>query len=80
MIFTKVLEWGKTYLHPAHDDAEQPPQLEPADEPDAAPLDGLPAPKRDMSLSVLSDPHFSQETDGFAPKTSFSNSALQALQ
>jgi hypothetical protein len=37
-------------------------------------------PKRDMSFSVFFDPHFSQATSGLDPKTSFSKSALQALQ
>lgn len=37
-------------------------------------------PKRDMSFSVFFDPHFSQATSGFDPKTSFSKSVLQALQ
>jgi hypothetical protein len=37
-------------------------------------------PKRDRRFSVFLDPHFSQETSGFEPKTSFSKSALQALQ
>jgi hypothetical protein len=69
----------KDYLQPAQDEDEQPPQLEP--------LDGLcdaladfPMPKRDKSFSVLSDPHFSQFIPGFAPKTIFSNTELQALQ
>jgi hypothetical protein len=37
-------------------------------------------PNRDISFSVLVDPHLSQETTGFDPKTSFSKSAPQALQ
>jgi hypothetical protein len=37
-------------------------------------------PKRDMIFSVFFDPHFSQATSRFDPKTSFSNSALHALQ
>jgi hypothetical protein len=37
-------------------------------------------PKRDISFSVFFDPHFSQVTSEFDPKTSFSKSALQALQ
>jgi hypothetical protein len=69
------------YLHPVQDDEEQPPQpellLEDADD---ELLDGLPMPKRDMSLSVFFEPHFSQDTSGCDPKTSFSKSALQSLQ
>jgi hypothetical protein len=68
-------------LHPAQDEDEQPPQpellLEALEE---ALLEDLPIPKRDMSLPVFSEPHFSQATSGFAPKTSFSKSAPQALQ
>jgi hypothetical protein len=64
-------------LQPAQEDAEQPPQPELPEE--ASPED-LPMPKRDRSFSVLSEPHFSQIIAGFDPKTSFSNSALQALQ
>jgi len=70
----------KNYLHPAQDDDEQPPQ--PVLPPEAAsgePLD-LPVPNRDMSFSVFSDPHCSQETSGFDPNTSFSKSEPQALQ
>jgi hypothetical protein len=37
-------------------------------------------PKRDKSFSVFVEPHFSQATAGFTPKTSFSKSAPQALQ
>jgi hypothetical protein len=33
-----------------------------------------------MSFSVFIEPHFSQATALFFPKTSFSKSALQALQ
>jgi hypothetical protein len=33
-----------------------------------------------MSFSVFFDPHFSHATSGLDPKTSFSKSALQALQ
>jgi len=68
------------YLQPAQDDAEQPPQLELPDEADEALPDDLPMPKRDRSFSVFVEPHCSQITAGFDPKTSFSNSALQALQ
>jgi len=69
------------YLHPAQDEEEQPPQpellLEDADD---ELLEGLPMPKRDMSFSVFFEPHLSQATSGFDPKTSFSKSALQSLQ
>jgi len=71
----------KNYWHPPQDDAEQPPQPEPTPEADPdGPLEDLPAPKRDMSFSVFFDPHFSHETSGFDPKTSFSKSEPQALQ
>jgi len=71
---------GTVYVQPAQDDDEQPPQPELPDEPDELLLDDRPMPKRDRSFSVLSEPHFSQVTAGFDPKTSFSNPALQALQ
>jgi hypothetical protein len=68
-------------LHPAQDEEEQPPQpellLEDADD---EMLEDLPMPKRDMSFSVFFEPHFSQDTSGCDPKTSFSKSALQLLQ
>jgi len=68
-------------LHPAQDDEEQPPQPPLSLEaPDEDPSEDLPMPKRDMSLSVLFEPHFSQMTSRDAPKTSFSKSAPQALQ
>jgi hypothetical protein len=68
-------------LHPAQDDDEHPPQPELLLEaPDEELLEDFPMPKRDMSFSVLFDPHFSQATSGFDPKTSFSNSAPQLLQ
>jgi hypothetical protein len=69
------------YLHPAQDDDAQPPQPEllleaPAEDS----LEDRPMPKRDRSLSVFFEPHFSQATSGFAPNTSFSKSTPQALQ
>jgi hypothetical protein len=67
-------------LQPAQDDDEQPPQPELPEEPEGALLDERPMPKRDRSFSVFSDPHFSHVTTGLAPKTSFSNSALQLVQ
>jgi hypothetical protein len=67
-------------LHPAQDEEEQPPQLEPLLEEEDELLEDLPMPKRDRSFSVLLEPHFSQDTSGFDPKTSFSKSVLQALQ
>jgi hypothetical protein len=68
-------------LHPAQDEEEHPPQPEPLLEEDGdALLEDLPMPKRDMSFSVFFEPHFSQDTSGFDPKTSFSNSVLQSLQ
>jgi hypothetical protein len=68
-------------LHPAQDDEEQPPQPEllPEDA-DVELFEDLPMPKRDMSFSVFFEPHLSQVTPGFDPKTSFSKSALQSLQ
>ena len=69
------------YLHPAQDEEEQPQQPEPLlEDADDEPLEGLPMPKRDISFAVFFEPHFSQATSGFVPKTSFSKSALQALQ
>jgi hypothetical protein len=68
----------KDYLQPAQDEDEQPPQPGPLDGLGDALID-LPMPKRDRSFSVLSEPHFPQLTAGLAPKTSFSNTALQAL-
>jgi hypothetical protein len=69
------------YLHPAQDDEVQPPQSEPPPEESLEELlADLPMPKRDMSLFVFFDPHFSQTTSVLAPKTSFSKSRLQSLQ
>jgi hypothetical protein len=67
---------------PAHEEDEQPPHPELPLESleDEAPDDERPIPKRDMSFSVFIEPHFSQATALFFPKTSFSKSALQALQ
>jgi hypothetical protein len=68
-------------LHPAQDDDEQPPQPEPPlVAPSEDPPEDLPIPKRDKSLAVFFDPHFTQATSVVDPKTSFSNSAPQALQ
>ncbi len=66
-----------SYLQPAQEDEEQPPQPELGEE---DPVDDRPMPNRERRFSVLSDPHFSQATAGLAPKTSFSKSAPQALQ
>jgi hypothetical protein len=75
------LRSGNGYLHPAHEEEEQPPQPElPLEDADDELFEGLPMPKRDMSFSVFFEPHFSQVTSGRVPKTSFSNSALQSLQ
>lgn len=84
-VFTKILVIPcvrvADYVHPAQDDDVQPPQPEPP--PDVSdreePAD-LPMPKRDMSLFVFFEPHFSQTASGFDPKTSFSKSAPHALQ
>jgi hypothetical protein len=71
----------RDYLQPAQEEDEQPPQPElPRDESDDEPPEPLPMPNRDMSFSVFWEPHFSQETSGFDPKTSFSKSAPQASQ
>jgi hypothetical protein len=70
----------KPYLQPAQEDEEHPPQPEPPGESEEALFDDLPMPKRDRSFSVFAEPHFSHSTTGFAPKTSFSNPALQSLQ
>ena len=61
------------HLHPAQEDDEQPPQLEPPPElpGDASPED-LPMPKRDMRFAVSFAPHCGQRTSGLEPKTSFS--------
>lgn len=67
-------------MQPAQDDDEQPPQPPLPGDAGEALLDDLPVPKRDMSFSVLAEPHFSHATAGFGPKTSFSNPALQSLQ
>jgi hypothetical protein len=68
-------------LHPAQDDDVQPPQPEPPPEVSVGEeFADLPMPKRDMSLFVFLDPHFSQTASEFAPKTSFSKSAPHALQ
>jgi hypothetical protein len=67
-------------LHPAQDDDEQPPQPELLEELEDDALEDLPMPKRDISLPVFFEPHFSQAASGFGPKTSFSKSAPQALQ
>jgi len=69
-----------SYLQPAQDEEEHPPQPELPPEEDEGPLVDLPVPKRDMSFSVFFEPHFSHATSGFDPKTSFSKSALQSLQ
>jgi hypothetical protein len=69
------------YLHPAQDDDVQPPHPEPPlDDSDGEEPADLPMPKRDISLFVFFEPHFSQTASRFAPKTIFSKSTLQALQ
>ena len=71
----------RDYLHPAQDEEEQPPQPELPPEDDEGELfEDLPMPKRDMSFPVFFEPHFSQATSGFDPKTSLSKSVLQSLQ
>lgn len=71
----------RNYLHPAHEEDVQPPQPElPPEESAAGLFEDLPMPKRDIRLLVFLEPHFSQATSGFDPKTSFSKSAPQPLQ
>ncbi len=67
-------------MQPAQEDDEQPPQEEPLEEPEDEEPEDLPMPKRDMSFSVLFDPHFSHATAGLEPYTSFSKSRPQAVQ
>ena len=77
----KRFDAGDRYLQPAQDEEEHPPQPEPLPaDADDGPFEDLPMPKRDRRFSVFFEPHFSQHTSGFDPKTSFSKSALQALQ
>jgi len=71
---------GGNYLQPAQEEDEQPPHPELLLEVPAGSFDDLPMPKRDMSFSVFLEPHLSQLTSGFDPKTSFSKWALQAVQ
>jgi len=66
--------------HPAQDEDEHPPHPVPPEELDDDALEDFPIPKRDMSFSASGEPHFSQTTSGFDPKTSFSKSAPHALQ
>jgi hypothetical protein len=69
------------YLHPAQDEDEQLPQPAlPLGALEDAALEDLPMPNRDISLPVFFEPHLSQATSGFDPKTIFSKSAPQALQ
>ncbi len=59
------------YLHPAQEDAEQPPQPEPeeaSDDPD----DPFPMPNFESRLVVSFAPQEGQRTSGSLPKTSFS--------
>jgi hypothetical protein len=60
-------------LQPAQDDDEHPPQPELPEEPAEEAFADVPMPNRDISFSVLFEPHFSQLASGFDPKTSFSN-------
>jgi hypothetical protein len=62
-------------LHPAQDDAEQPPQPELPPEPS----EDLPMPNFESRFSVSFDPHFGHRTSGFEPKTSFSKHSLQVV-
>jgi hypothetical protein len=50
------------HLHPAQDEEEQPPQPELLEELGDGVLEDLPIPKRDISLPVFLEPHFSQAT------------------
>jgi hypothetical protein len=67
-------------LHPAQEEDEHPPQPELPEEGAEDAFDDRPMPKRDRSFSVFFELHFSHETSGFDPKTSFSKSAPQAWQ
>jgi hypothetical protein len=75
----KSMKLYRLYLHPAQEEDEHPPQLDPDEGLEAAVVP-LPSPKRDSSFSVLADPHFSQTTFGSEPKTIFSKSTPQNLQ
>jgi hypothetical protein len=75
------LTWIAGYLQPAQDDDVQLPQPElPPEGSVEEALEDRPMPKRDISLLVFFDPHFSQPAAGFDPVTSFSKSAPHALQ
>ena len=75
------MTWIAGYLQHAQDDDVQLPQPElPPEVSVEEALEDLPMPKRDISLFVFFDPHFSQPATGFDPVTSFSKSAPHALQ
>ena len=75
------MSWIAGYLQPAQEDDVQlsQPEFPPEVSVEEA-LEDLPMPKRDMSLIVFFDPHFSQPIAEFDPVTSFSKSAPHALQ
>ena len=50
------------HLHPAQEEEEQPLQPELLEGLEDGSLEDLPIPKRDMSLPVFFEPHFSQAT------------------
>jgi len=58
-------------LHPAQDEAEQPPHPDPDEDDEPEPL---PMPNLDSRFSAFGDPQSGQTTSGFEPKTSFSKS------
>jgi hypothetical protein len=64
-----------TYLHPAQEEDEHPPQPELPPEPS----DDLPMPKRERRFVVSLEPQDGQTTSGFEAKTSFSKQQLHLL-
>jgi len=54
------------HLHPAQEEAEQPPQPEPDDGEDESP-DPLPKPNFESRFSAFGESHFGQTTSGFEP-------------
>jgi len=54
-------------LHPAQDEAEQPPQPEPDDDEEDELLEPLPIPNFESRFSVFFEPQSGQTTSGFEP-------------
>ena len=65
-------------MHPAQDEAEQPPQPDP-DDGEADPPELLPIPNGERRLVVSFELQEGQSTSGFDPKTSFSKQHLHWL-